>query len=143
MKKFLLILTVSLFSSIALYAQDGADDDAQKGGKLLERMQQYIQNRLNMSKTESERFSPIFLKYIAELRQTHRQFKTDVPMRQLKVAELRIRFRDQFKQVLDEKRANRVFQHETEFTKKVQDEIRIRAQERRGGTRVRLVHPRA
>jgi flagellar hook-associated protein FlgK len=131
MKKYLLILFVSILSSFVLHAQDGADDDTQRGGKLLERMQQYIQNRLNMTRAESERFSPVFLRYIVELKQTHRQFKTDVPMRQLKVAELRLRFRDQFKQILDEKRANRVFEHEKEFAIKVQEEINNRNIERR------------
>lgn len=137
MKKTILILFFSFASSFALFAQD-APDDAQQGGKLMERMQQYIQTKLNLSKGESEKFSPIFLRYISESRHTLRQFKDDVPMRQLKIAELRVRFRDQFKQVLDEKRANRVFEHEKEFVRIVQDEIKLRALERRrGGGRIR------
>jgi len=132
MKKFLLIFFLSLFSSVAVFAQDDEPED--KGGKLLERMQLYIQKRLDMSKSEAERFSPIFLRYIAELRRTHREFRTDRPLLQLRIAEVRVRFRDQFKQVIDEQRANRVFVHQKEFEDIIRDEIlQRRMQNRRGG----------
>ena len=36
-------------------------------------MQQYIQRRLNMTPGEAERFSPIFVRYIVDLRRTHRE----------------------------------------------------------------------
>lgn len=140
MKKYLLILFVSLFSSFAGFAQDD-DPPEDGGGKLLERMQQYIQKRLNLTKTESEKFSPIFLRYITELRRTHRENRGDRPMLQLRVAELRVKFRDQFRQVMDEQRANRVFQHQKEFEEIIKNEIRIRNQERRRGPRTRAVGP--
>lgn len=137
MKKYLFILFVSVFTSFTGFAQEEEVED--KGGKLLERMQLYIQKRLNMTKSESERFSPIFLRYISELRRTHRENKGDRPMLQLRVAEIRVKFRNEFRQVVDEQRANRVFQHQKEFEEIVKNEMRIRAQERRRGPRTRAV----
>lgn len=117
---------------MAVYAQtDEQPDD--HGGKLLERMQQYIQKRLNMTPGEAERFSPIFVRYITDLRRTHRDFRTDRPMLQLKVAELRVRYRDEMRQVLSEQRANRVFVCQKEFEEKVIQEIRDRRQQNRPG----------
>jgi hypothetical protein len=83
-----------------------------------------------LSRNEAQRFSPIFLRYMSELRRTHREFKTDRPILQLRVAELRVRFRDEFRQIMDEQRANRVFQHQREFEIKVREEILNRQQDR-------------
>lgn len=122
MKKYLVILCLSLLSGIAMLAQDddGKDDRA---GKLQQRMNEYVQKRLNLSKAEAERFSPIFMRYIVELRRTHRENKADKPVLQLRVAEVRVKFRDQFRQVMDEQRANRVFEYQREFEENVRKEI--------------------
>lgn len=133
MKKYLFILFVSLFTSLTGFSQEEEVED--KGGKLLERMQLYIQKRLNMTRSEAEKFSPIFLRYISELRRTHRENKGDRPVLQLRVAELRVRFRNEFRQVVDEQRANRIFQHQKEFEDKIREEIIQRRQNRQGGGR--------
>jgi hypothetical protein len=117
-----------------MFAQDDSDAD-DNTGRLRDRMQQYIQKRLNMTKSEAERFSPIFLRYITDLRKTHRENRTDRPVLQLRIAELRVKYRNEFKQVLDEQRANRIFQHQREFEEKVRKEILDRQQNRQGGGR--------
>jgi nitrate reductase assembly molybdenum cofactor insertion protein NarJ len=137
MKKYLLILFVTLFASFTGFAQDEELED--KGGKLLERMQLYIQKKLDMTKDEAERFSPVFLRYISELRRTHREFRADRPMLQLKIAEVRVRFRDQFKPIINEQRANRVFQHQREFEEKIRQIIIEKQTERRGLRRNRAM----
>ena len=138
MKKLLFILSLFISTSVVCFAQD---DDAteDRTGKLQERMQQYIQKRLNMSKSESEKFAPIFLRYISELRKTHREFKTDRPMLQLKIAELRVKFRDEFRPVIGEQRANKIFQHQKEFEDKILQEIIERKLNRGGGRRTRAL----
>lgn len=136
MKRFLLILSLFFFTGFSLHAQDEEAD--QRMGKLQEKMQLYIQKRLNMSQSESERFSPIFLRYISELRRTHRENNLDRPMLQLKVAELRVRYRDEFRKVIDEQRANRVFQHQKEFENKIIQEIKERKMQNRQGPRNRI-----
>ncbi|MGB3008210.1 MAG: hypothetical protein WBC06_16975 [Chitinophagaceae bacterium] len=136
MKRFLLILALFFFTGFSLLAQDEEAD--QRMGKLQEKMQLYIQKRLNMSQSESQRFSPIFLRYISELRRTHRENNLDRPMLQLKVAELRVRYRDEFRKVIDEQRANRVFQHQKEFENKIIQEIKERKMQNRQGPRNRI-----
>jgi hypothetical protein len=133
MKKYFFILFISLFASFRGFAQD--DEADERGGKLLERMQLYIQKKLDMTKAEAEKFGPIFLQYISELRKTHREFRTDRPVLQLKIAEVRVRFRDQFRPIINEQRANRVFLHQKEFEDKIRDEINERRMERRQGLR--------
>ena len=127
MKRYLLIITLFFLTAFTALAQEGDNDD--RGGKLQDRMREYIQKRLNLTKNEAERFSPVFLRYIGELRRTHRENMNDKPMLQLKVAELRVRFRNEFKQIVDEQRANKVYEYQREFEIKVIDEIKNRRSE--------------
>jgi len=124
MKRFFLILTLFFLTGFATLAQDGDNDD--RGNKLQEKMRDYIQKKLNLTKNEAERFSPVFLRYIVELRRTHNEYLGDKPMRQLKVAELRVRFRNEFKQIVDEQRANKVYDYQREFEIKIKEEIQNR-----------------
>jgi hypothetical protein len=128
MKKYFVIVCLFLLAGFTLLAQDDDGDD-DRGGKLQQRMREYVQKRLNLSKGEAERFSPIFLRYIVELRRTHRENKADKPVLQLRVAEVRVKFRNQFREVMDEQRANRVFEYQREFEDKIRQEILNRRQE--------------
>ncbi|MBE2230556.1 MAG: hypothetical protein IAE96_07940 [Chitinophagaceae bacterium] len=138
MKRCLLILTLLFSSSFLLQAQE---DEEARLGKLQEKMQQYIQKRLNLTKGEAEKFSPIFMRYISELRKAHQENRTDRPMQQLKMAEVRVRYRNEFRQVIDEQRANKVFQYEKEFQEIVKREIiERRMQNRQGpGRRIQIL----
>ncbi len=139
MKKFLLILSLFLSTGLFSFAQEDEASD-ERMGKLQEKMQQYIQKRLNMTKAESEKFTPMFLRYISELRKTHREFKADRPMLQLKIAEVRVKFRDELRPVFGEQRANRIFIHQKEFEDKVRQEIiERRIQNRQGPRRTRIM----
>jgi hypothetical protein len=122
-----LIFTFSL-SSVS-FAQD--DDD--QGGKLRDKMIEYIQNKLGLSKAEAERFQPIFLDYLKDMRSTKQQFKTDKLILQQKIVDLRIRYRDQFKTVVGERRSNEVFKHEREFIEKARTELTDRLENRKEG----------
>jgi hypothetical protein len=124
MKRYLLILTLFFLTAFAAFAQEGDNDD--RGNKLQEKMRDYIQKKLNLTKNEAERFSPVFIRYIVELRRTHNEYLGDKPMRQLKVAELRVRFRNEFKQIVDEQRANKVYDYQREFEIKIKEEIQNR-----------------
>ncbi|HVK96880.1 MAG TPA: hypothetical protein VM368_03635, partial [Flavisolibacter sp.] len=93
----------------------------------------YIQDRLNLSKAEAERFQPIFLEYFRELRKTNQDFKGDRLVLQQKVVELRLRFREQFKPVIGEKRSNDVFVLERDFVNKVKEVREERLDNRRDG----------
>ena len=128
-------MLLALTTSLCVFAQADDTDDGGSANKLQERMALYIQKRLGLSKAESQKFSPIFLRYIVELRKTHRDNRADKPMLQLKVAELRIRFRNEFRQIMDEQRANKVYEYQREFELKVLDEIKQRRLENRNGPR--------
>jgi hypothetical protein len=136
MKKYLLILTLFVLTGVTVFAQDEEND---RGGKLQERMREYIQKKLNLSKNEADRFSPVFLRYIGELRKTHRENIADRPVLQLKVAELRIRYRNEFRQILDEQRANKVYDYQRDFEQKVKGEFMNRQREERINHRIQAI----
>lgn len=113
MKKWLLILFLFILPGFAALAQN------EEPGKIQERMREYIQKNLGLSKNESERFSPVFVRYFREFAQTHKQNKGDRLVMQQKIIELRLRYRGEFRQIMDEQRANKVFQYEDNFRKEV------------------------
>jgi hypothetical protein len=127
MKKYLIILFLSLLPGLAVFAQD---EDAKLEGKIPERMREYIQNRLSLSKNEAEKFTPIFVRYFREFAQTHKQYRTDKLILQQKIIELRLRFRPEFRQIMDEQRANKVFKYEDEFRREAINIIKENRRER-------------
>ena len=107
---------ILFFTGVAAYAQDEGSDD--KAGKIRDRMSEYIRDRLGLSRNEAEKFTPVFLKYFQEFRQIHRENRTDVLVFKQKIIDLRIRYRNEFRQIMDEPRANKVFVYEDEFRRK-------------------------
>ena len=114
MKTYFIIL-ILFFSGLAVHAQDDEND---RGGKIRDRMNEYIQDRLGLSRKEAEKFTPVFLRYFQEFRQIHRENKTDILVLKQKIIDLRIRYRTEFRQIMDEPRANKVFVYEDEFRRK-------------------------
>lgn len=114
MKHYFIIL-ILFCTGLATYAQDEGED---KGGKIRDRMSEYIQDRLGLSKREAEKFSPVFLRYFQEFRTIRRENRTDNLVLKQKIIDLRIRYRTEFRQIMDEPRANKVFVYEDEFRRK-------------------------
>ena len=114
MKKYFIIL-ILFFSGLGVRAQDNEDD---KGGKIRDRMNEYIQDKLGLSNKEAEKFTPVFLRYFQEFKQIHRENRTDILILKQKIIDLRIRYRNEFRQIMDEPRANKVFVYEDEFRRK-------------------------
>ena len=117
-----------LFGFSALAQKD------QPGGKIQDRCREYIQNRLGMSKAEAERFSPVFVRYFREFAQTHRDNQGDKLVLQQKIIDLRLRYRTEFRQIIDEQKANQVYKYEDEFRREV---IQIIKENRREGPALR------
>ena len=117
MKRILYILSCFLLLSTATLAQDQGGN----GDKIRERMTEYLQKRLNLSKAEADRFGPVFMDYFNELRNTSQQYKGDRLVMQQKIVDLRLRYRDQFKNIMGEKRSNDVFVYEREFVNEVKE----------------------
>jgi len=128
MKRFLLILSLLFATSSFLFAQD---DDANDGNeKIRDKMNEYIQKRLNLSDAESKKFTPAFLQYFKEWRQTIKDNKGDRLILQQKIVDLRLRYRTQFRDILGEKRGNNVFNHQENFIKELRDIRRERLGDR-------------
>lgn len=134
MKRILFIFNFLFTLTTAVVAQED-------GKKIQDRMSEYIQKRLNLSKSEAERFAPVFLDYFKELRQTNQQYRGDRLVLQQKIVDLKLRYRDQFKPIMGEKRSNDVFNYERDFIEEVkrlrQDRIQSKNEKvpgrRRGG----------
>lgn len=109
-----------------------AQDDGPGAARLKEKMVEYIQTKLGLNKTEAERFQPIFMDYLRQLRDVKQEHKDDKLVLQQKIIEVRLKFRDQIKPVVGEKRSNEVFTHEREFVEKVQDVRKERLLENKG-----------
>ena len=128
MKKFLLILTLVLLTGSALHAQDEEND------RIRDKMREFIQKRLNLSRNEADRFTPVFVRYFREWRQTLKENRDDVLVRQQRIVELRIRYRTEFRDIVGEKRSNDVFKKQDEFIQGIQkmreEQIRSRKDDR-------------
>jgi hypothetical protein len=121
MKKILLILTLALFAGFIAQAQDNDND------RIRDKMREFIQKRLSLTRNEAERFTPVFVRYFTEWRQTLKENKSDVLLRQQRIAELRIRYRTEFKDIVGENRSNEVFRRQDEFVKILGEQQQIKS----------------
>ena len=116
MKKLLVILGLSFFTSTACFSQAGDNDN----DKIREKMSEFIQRRMGLSRAEAERFNPVFMRYFREWKTTIRDNRNDGPMLQLRVAELQVRYRNEFKDIVGEKRCNQIYEHQRVFIYEIQ-----------------------
>ena len=128
MKKFVLILTFAFLAGSASHAQDDDND------RIRDKMREFIQKRLSLNRNEAERFTPVFIRYFREWRQTLKENREDVLVRQQRIVELRIRYRTEFRDIVGEKRSNDVFKKQDEFIQGIQkmreEQIRSRKDDR-------------
>ena len=115
MKKFLIILTLTLI------AYNGFAQEEEKGTneRIRDRMSEYIQKRLHLSNEESHKFTPVFFRYFKEWRTTLRDNRSDRLVLQQKVVDLRLRYRNEFREILGEKRGSQVYDHQEVFIKEM------------------------
>ena len=128
MKKILLILSLLFVTGSCLFAQD--DDDNDGNEKIRDKMNEYIQKRLNLSNDEAKKFSPVFLRYFKEWRQTIKENKGDKLILQQKVIDLRLHYRPQFREIIGENRGNNVFGQQDNFIRELRDIRRDRLGDR-------------
>ena len=122
MKKILYLFSLLFLFATASYAQD---DDSGNGAKIQDRMKEYLQNKLNLTPKEAEQFGPVFLNYFNDLRKTTQQYSGDRLLQQQKIVDLKLHYRDEFKNIMGDKRSNDVFNYERDFineVKKLRDE---------------------
>ncbi|MFI5133320.1 MAG: hypothetical protein ACHQEB_03235 [Chitinophagales bacterium] len=137
MKRVLLIITLFLLTGSVLRAQDDENND-----KIRDKMTEFIQRRMNLSKDEAEKFSPVFLRYFKEWRSALREFRGRPQLDlQQRIVELRLRYRNEFKDIVGEKRSNEVFEQQERFIEGVRkmrdDQQRLQGRENRPNKRFR------
>ena len=113
MKKILYILSFILFSWMNVSAQD---DNNEQNDRIREKMKEFIQKRLRLTKAETDKFSPVFIRYFNEWRQALRN-REGVPRLDLqqRIVELRIRYRNEFREIVGERRSNQVYENQEIF----------------------------
>ncbi|MEO6612579.1 MAG: hypothetical protein ABIT05_14245 [Chitinophagaceae bacterium] len=120
MKKIFIILGLTLFASLTCLAQED-DNNNGNSDKIRQKMSEFIQRRMGLSKAEADRFNPIFLRYFREWKTTLQANRDDKPLLQLRVAELRIRYRTEFKDIVGEKRCNQIYEHQERFIQEIRN----------------------
>ncbi len=133
MKRLLIILGLSFFTASACFSQDADNDN----DKIREKMSEFIQRRMGLSRAEAEKFNPVFMRYFREWKTTIQVNRNDRPMLQLRVAELRIRYRNEFRNIVGEKRCNQIYDHQEKFMIEIQ-QLRREQLNRRPIRRTRL-----
>jgi hypothetical protein len=131
MKRILYILSFLILTATTSIAQN----DEGQGSKIRERMTEYIQKRLSLSKSEAEKFGPVFLDYFNQLRKTNQEYKGDRLVLQQKIVELRLNYRDQFKTIVGERKSNDVFVYERDFINEIKEIRNERSQNRKDDNR--------
>ena len=126
MKKLLLILTLTLACKF-IFAQE-ADPAATE--PIRDRMSEFIQKRLNLTREESDKFTPVFYRYFKEWRTTLRDNRGDRLVLQQKIIDLRLRYRNDFREILGERRGNQVYDHQEVFIKEMRKVGRERMENR-------------
>ena len=113
MKKVFYILFFLSVSTTTSFAQNDGND---QNDRIREKMKEFIQKRLRLSNAETEKFSPVFIRYFNEWRQTLRN-KESVPKLDLqqRVVELRIRYRNEFREIVGERKSNQVYENQEIF----------------------------
>src|SRR6187455_611384 len=128
MKKLLLILTLALLAGFSSKAQGNEYD------KIRDKMREFIQKRLDLTRNEAERFTPVFIRYFHEWKQTLQETKGDILIRQQKIVDLRIRYRTEFRDIIGEKRSNAVYKQQDIFVREItelrEEQIKARRSER-------------
>ena len=131
MKKILYIITLFLITSNTLLAQN--DDE-----KIRDKMSEYIQQRMRLGKNEAQRFTPVFLRYFREWRTALKENRTDRLILQQKVVELRLRYRNEFKEIVGERRSNEIYENQEKFIRELKDVIKQERMQNRQSPRSRL-----
>ena len=113
MKKILYILSFILFSWMNASAQDESNE---QNDRIREKMKEFIQKRLRLTKAETDKFSPVFIRYFNEWRQALRN-REGVPKLDLqqRIVELRIRYRNEFREIVGERRSNQIYENQEIF----------------------------
>jgi hypothetical protein len=140
MKRIFIIFGLVLYTSITCFAQEDENDNG-NNDKIREKMSEFIQKRMGLSRSEAERFNPVFFRYFREWRNTLLQNRGDKLILQQRIIELRLRYRNEFRDIVGERRCNQIYDHQELFIQKLRElkmeRMRNRPVNRRTGVLLR------
>ncbi len=127
MKKYLLLIIVSLGMVFNGWAQDG---DQKDGANKLEALKiAYLTKKLDLSTEEAQRFWPVYNKYADEIRKVRVEQK-DKNLPEIDVEDrilnIRKKYNGEFSKALSPEKANLFFRSEKEFGGFIQRELQER-----------------
>lgn len=130
MKRIVILLQL-IFLSCAGFAQTDEQVEGKDSKKIQALEVAYITKELNLSPEEAEKFWPVFNRYRSEVKNIVSDKSIPDPLiRQQKILELRIKYRDQFIPILNSARSNKVFPAVDQFRQLVRRELLKRQNER-------------
>jgi hypothetical protein len=139
---FLSVLLLGLMSLSPSQAQPpmGTADgppDGMTGKRIADRMAIFIGKKMRLSDQERDGFTPVFLRYENEYRETLRNHRQDRLLLQQRLIELQIRYRKEFGPLVGDRRVIEIYDLQQYFIRTLRD----LQQERRGGPGTRRPFP--
>lgn len=114
MKKFILLIALSVFGIAFLKAQDG--NTGKRGEKIQALKIAFITQKLELTSEEAQKFWPVYGQYENEIKSLWGNNKDgDVIDNEEKLLNIRKKYRPEFVKVLGQPRMNRLFAVEKEF----------------------------
>lgn len=137
MKKYILLLLITLVSISGVMAQQGAEK--QEPGERLAALEiGFLTRKLNLSSEEAQRFWPVYNRYKDEIRQVRIQQKqSNIPVLEgdEKILNIRKKYNGEFTKALSTEKANNFFRSEKEFGTMIQRELQERRMNRQQNRR--------
>ncbi len=133
-KNFLHIFLVGFLISSTALAQPPAGPpegppDGPPGKRIADRMAMFIERKMQLREQERNEFTPIFLRYEKEYRETLRTNREDRLLLQQRLIELQLRYRKEFGPIVGNQRVIEIYDLQQYFIRTLRD----LQQERRGG----------
>ncbi|MFM7645347.1 MAG: hypothetical protein ACKO41_01405 [Sphingomonadales bacterium] len=131
---FLALLLMSVLNfSLAMAQPPMGPLDGPPGGpagkRIADRMAVFIGKKMRLTDQERDGFTPVFLRYETEYRETLRNHRQDRLLLQQRLIELQIRYRKEFSPLVGDRRVIEIYDLQQYFIRTLRD----LQQERRGG----------
>ena len=102
------------------------------GERIPEKMNLFIQKKMQMTGGEREAFGPVFARYQKEWRETMRKNREDRLLARQQLIELQIKYRKEFSPIVGAKRVIQIYDLQEDFIRILRDVQDERVRDRRG-----------
>ncbi|MBS1747857.1 MAG: hypothetical protein JST21_16970 [Bacteroidetes bacterium] len=123
MKKIYALLLFLSFHSYICFAQQTGDEEENKVEMV---KMAYMTKELNLTPQEAQNFWPVYNNYQNELKQARSKYPNDEVAFEKKAVEIKERYQGNFKKVLGNQRANKVYTSDKQFNNTLRNELNNR-----------------